>query len=121
MKENQYYDVIVVGAGNAALCAALSASDNGASVLVIEKAPEYLRGGNTYFSGGLFRFSYKGLADILDLIPDISSEEAEKIDVGFYDKDAFRSDLMRVTNDQSDPLLADILVSNSFQFKFISI
>ena len=49
-------DVIVVGAGNAALCAALSAQENGARVLVLEKAPEHMRGGNSYFTGGGFRF-----------------------------------------------------------------
>ena len=41
------YDVIVVGAGNAALSAALAAKEICSSVLVVEKAPEYVRGGNT--------------------------------------------------------------------------
>ena len=41
------YDVIVVGGGNAALCAALSARDTGSRVLVLERAPEHMRGGNT--------------------------------------------------------------------------
>ena len=41
------YDVIVVGGGNAALCAALSARDAGAQVLVLERSPENERGGNT--------------------------------------------------------------------------
>jgi tricarballylate dehydrogenase len=41
------YDVIVVGGGNAALCAALSARDAGARVIVLERAPEHMRGGNT--------------------------------------------------------------------------
>ena len=53
------YDVIVVGAGNAALTAALSAAQAGARVLVLEKAPEAERGGNSRFSGGLFRFAYE--------------------------------------------------------------
>ena len=45
MSEN--YDVIVVGGGNAALCAALSARSAAARVLVLERAPEHMRGGNT--------------------------------------------------------------------------
>lgn len=40
-------DVIVVGGGNAAMCAALSAREGGARVLVLERSPEYERGGNT--------------------------------------------------------------------------
>ncbi|HEY8450034.1 MAG TPA: FAD-binding protein, partial [Bacillota bacterium] len=35
---SQTYDVVVVGAGNAALCAALSAREEGARVLVLERA-----------------------------------------------------------------------------------
>ena len=49
------YDVLIVGAGNAALCAAIAAREHGARTLVLEKAPEYFRGGNTYFTGGIIR------------------------------------------------------------------
>ena len=41
------YDVIVVGGGDAGMCAALSAHEHGAKVLVLERAPEDKRGGNT--------------------------------------------------------------------------
>jgi tricarballylate dehydrogenase len=41
------YDVIVIGGGNAAVCAAIGASEQGARVLMLEGAPEYMRGGNT--------------------------------------------------------------------------
>jgi tricarballylate dehydrogenase len=44
---SQHYDVIVVGGGNAALCAALSAREAGSRVLVLERSPENERGGNT--------------------------------------------------------------------------
>src|SRR5437879_12879862 len=50
------YDVVVAGAGNAALCAAISAHENGARVLVLERAPEAERGGNSYLTAGGFRF-----------------------------------------------------------------
>ena len=114
MSTEQRYDVVVVGAGNAALNAALSAAEQGASALVLEKAPEYLRGGNSYFSGGLFRFAYDGLEDILDLVPEMSKAETSSVDVGRYPESTFYSDLMRVTEGLSNPELAQTLVSQSY-------
>ena len=70
------YDVIVVGAGNAALCAALSARERGASVIVLERAPESERGGNSYFTAGGFRFAHEGLDDVCtDILVDLSPED----------------------------------------------
>ena len=64
------YDVVVVGAGNAALAAAVSAREQGAGrVVVLEKAPRELRGGNTHYSGGLLRFAYDRPEDLLPLVP----------------------------------------------------
>ena len=114
MAENERYDVVVAGAGNAALCAAMAAADEGASVLVLERAPEYLRGGNSFFTGGLFRFAYDGIEDILGIIPEIGEEERESIDVGRYTQAQFYDDLMRVTEGLSDPELAQVLVSQSY-------
>ncbi len=61
------YDVVVVGAGNAALCAALSAAESGARVLVLESAPVEERGGNSAFTAGAMRVAYRGVEDILEL------------------------------------------------------
>jgi tricarballylate dehydrogenase len=78
-------DVIVVGCGNAALCAALAAREGGASVLVLEKAPEHERGGNSFFTSGGFRFAHQGLADLRrDILTDLSDEEAATIEVPPY-------------------------------------
>ena len=102
--------VVVVGAGNAALCAAISAREQGAEVLVLEKAPEAERGGNTYFTGGGFRFPYEGIDDIRELIPDLSEAELARVDVGAYPAAQFRADLARVTEGLIDDGLATTLV-----------
>ena len=107
------YDVIVVGAGNAALCGAIAAKEICESVLVVEKAPEYFRGGNTYFTGGIIRFAFDGLEDIKTVIPDMSPTEEASIEVGSYTQDQFYDDMMRVTQGLTDPDLAQILVSQS--------
>src|SRR5438876_1950301 len=74
------HDVIVVGAGNAALCAALSAREKGASVLVLEKASEEERGGNSTFTAGGFRFVHNGLEDLRkDVLADLSEAEAKQM------------------------------------------
>ena len=66
MAGDQDYDVVVVGAGNAALAAAVSAREQGAGrVVALEKAPRELRGGNTHYSGGLLRFAYDRAEDLL--------------------------------------------------------
>lgn len=53
------YDAIVVGGGNAACAAAVSARENGARrVLLLEKTPKAQRGGDTHFSGAILRFVF---------------------------------------------------------------
>ena len=108
------YDVVVVGAGNAALCAALSAAEAGASALALEKAPRYLRGGNTYFTGGLFRFAYDAPEQVFDLVADLTDEERARVDLGSYPESAFEADLARMTDGRADAELARVLVSRSY-------
>ena len=107
------YDVVVAGAGNAGLTAALSAAGHGASVLVVEKAPEYLRGGNTYFTGGLFRFAYEDIDDVAAIVADMGLEERRSVDVGSYPVASYYDDLMRVTGGRADPDLGRVLASES--------
>ena len=113
MADAEIYDVVVMGAGNAALSAALSARENQARVLVVEKAPVYFRGGNSYFTAGGFRFPFNGLEDILEVVPDLSPEEVRTIEVGSYTQEYFYNDLMRVTEGLSDAELINILVSQA--------
>src|SRR5437868_13093447 len=78
------FDVIVIGAGNAATCAALSARENGARVVMLEIAPEEARGGNSCFTGGAFRVVSHGFGDLARLIRDDSDHELSNVDVGTY-------------------------------------
>ena len=108
------YDVIVVGAGNAALCAALSAHEGGARVLVLEKAPEEEKGGNSYFTAGGFRFAHEGLEDVRqDILDDLSEAEAAQIDLPAHGRQHFYEQLMKVTRHQAEEDLAWTLIDGS--------
>ena len=107
------FDVVVVGCGNAALCAALSAKENGASVLVLEKAPQEWRGGNSYFTGGLFRFSFDSEEDVFGLVGDLSDEEKAGVEIKPYTSDDFFDDMLRLTDNMTDGDLANTLIFQS--------
>jgi tricarballylate dehydrogenase len=109
------YDVIVIGAGNAALAASVSAKENGADrVLVLEKAPRAMRGGNTHWSGGVLRFAFDDPQEISPLLPGVENDYEDFFaGVSPYPKDRYLADLQRVTSGRTDPELSNILVSNS--------
>jgi len=110
------YDVVIVGAGNAAFAAALSAREHGAQrIAVLEKAPKAQRGGNTHFSGAIFRFVFDHVDQLDRFVPG-----AEREFPGFhagvepYTRADFHGDLMQVTQGRSDPELAAALIDNSY-------
>src|SRR6202008_735409 len=108
------FDVIVVGKGNAALCAALSARDKGASVGMLEAAPVDESGGNSRFAGGVMRFAYSTVEE-LQKLADIPEDEAKNTDWDSNSVEEFYEDLYRVTSFRTDPDLSEALITKSFE------
>jgi tricarballylate dehydrogenase len=93
----QTVDVLVIGGGSAALCAAIAARRAGASVRLIEQAPRALRGGNTRHARN-FRLAHDGPTPCVP---------------GEYGEEAFFRDLVRVTRGATDERLARLLIRGS--------
>lgn len=107
------YDVIVVGGGNAALCAAISAAENGSRVILLERSPESERGGNSTYTDGKFRAVYNGAEDVRALVPDLTDSEIETSDFGSYSEADFFDDMGRITQYRTDPDLSETMIRNS--------
>lgn len=91
------FDVLVIGGGNAALCAALTAREAGASVLMLEAAPQEWRGGNSAHTRNL-RCMHDGPQDVL---------------VDSYPEEEYWQDLLRVTQGQTNEALARLVIRTS--------
>src|SRR3954465_4391389 len=94
---NRKFDVLVIGGGNAALCAAISARRAGASVLVLEGAPNFYHGGNTRHTRNM-RCAHDAATGIL---------------TGPYTEAEFWDDLLLVTGGQTDEQLAKFMIGES--------
>ena len=103
--------MVVVGAGNAALTAALSAAAEGARVTVLEAAPRQERGGNSWFTAGLVRIPHEGVPDVLTLVD--APTPPTPLDIPPYPERAFRHDLERASDGRVLPHLADTLVRDA--------
>ncbi len=106
--------VVVVGGGNAALNAAIAAREGGAQVLLLERAPFELRGGNSRFTAGAMRTVYNGVDDLRRLMPELTPGEIDRTDFGSYSREQFYDDMGRVTQYRTDPELAEKLIETSF-------
>ncbi|MCZ6472345.1 MAG: FAD-dependent oxidoreductase, partial [SAR324 cluster bacterium] len=108
-------DVVVVGAGNAALCAALAARESGAGVLVLEAAPEELRGGNSRFTGGIVRMVFNGVEDLEQIYDDLTEDEKANADFGSYTAEDFFNDMGRITQYRTNPDLCEVMIDKSLE------
>ena len=112
--ETQHYDVLIVGAGNAACCAAFGALDQKARVGLLEKAPKRDRGGNSALTAHM-RFVFEGIDDLRPLVRNASEAELRGLVERLprrTEADAW-DEVMRVTNNQSDAELLQVHVSQS--------
>lgn len=91
------YDILVIGGGNAGLCAAISARRSGAHVLVLEAAPKFYRGGNTRHTRNM-RCAHDTATETL---------------TGPYKEEEFFDDLLRVTGGKTDEILARHMIACS--------
>ena len=96
-RHNLEADVVIAGGGNAALCAAIEAAASGARVLLLERAPEYLRGGNSRHTRNI-RYLH---------------DERTAYVTGPYPRDEFLDDLFRVGGGQADRALAEMAIGES--------
>ncbi len=95
--ETYTFDVVVVGGGVAGLCAAVSAHESGAKVVLLEKSPKEHRGGNTQFADAQMRFPH----------------EADEFGTRDYTADQMFADLMRISRGRANEDLIRTLCDNA--------
>jgi len=108
------WDVVVVGSGNAALCAAIAARDEGLDVLVVEKAGTDLAGGNSKYTAGAMRFAYSGKDDLLPLLQDPADPRLDRCQFGSYTEEKFGADLLAFNDGRQLSWEQQILVRESY-------
>lgn len=96
---DNHYDIIIIGGGNAGLCAAITAAEAGCSVLILEAAPKVYRGGNSRHTRNFRCMHSKPLSVLVDSYPE----------------DEYLEDLLKVTKGNTDRMLAKLVIQQSEQ------
>ena len=107
--------VVIVGGGNAALCAGIAALDAGAKVTLFEKASAEEAGGNSRYTAGAMRFCYNGRDDILALLGDPDDERIARTEFGGYEPARFESDMLQFNAGQPLSSLQQRLIDDSYE------
>jgi len=111
MKKN----IIVIGTGNAALCAAIAALENGAAVTILEKTAKNLAGGNSKYTAGAMRFVYNNKEDLYPLLLNPNDEKILKAEFGSYTKAKFEQDLLGFNEGKPLSMHQQLLINNSYR------
>ncbi|MEM8743521.1 MAG: FAD-dependent tricarballylate dehydrogenase TcuA [Pseudomonadota bacterium] len=106
--------IVVVGSGNAAMCAGIAAADAGADVLMLEKSEPSLGGGNTKYTAGAMRFAYNSSDELLPLLANPDDPRIKNTDFGSYPSEQFASDLLGFNEGRPLSPEQDALVSESY-------
>ncbi len=107
--------IIVIGSGNAALCAAIAAAEQGSSVLILEAANEQEAGGNSKYTAGAMRFVYDSKDDLIPLLNNPDDDRLPNTEFGTYSKEKFQSDLLGFNDGRPLSLQQNLLINNSYE------
>ncbi len=107
--------VVIIGSGNAALCAGIAALERGAEVLMLEKALKEEAHGNSRYTAGAMRFVYNSFEDLKPLLKNPEDARLAISDFGSYTKDKFQSDLKYFNEEQPITELQQYLVDQSLE------
>ena len=107
--------IVIAGSGNAALCAGIAALEQGAEVLMLEKADAALAGGNTKYTAGAMRFAYSGGAELLPLLRDPEDPRIARTEFGSYTEEKFGADLLGFNDGRPLSVEQQALISQSYE------
>lgn len=108
------FDVIVVGGGNAALVAALSANEAGANVAILEAAPKSARGGNSRFASAAFRIVHNGMQDIEPLLHSGAKGNVHRARIAPFTKERYIKEMIETSRGNADMEKANVMFDHSY-------